>query len=54
MAIYGPTPGSKGRTAFSIDGTLISASAAPHCGVYVHKLVPRGPEAVDETLKSEN
>ena len=34
-AIYWPTPGFKGRTfssVFSPDGTLISASAAPHCG----------------------
>ena len=35
MAIYWPTPTLKGerlRSVFSPDGTLISASAAPHCG----------------------
>ena len=37
MAVYIPTPGFKGRTfklcVLSPDGTFISASAAPHCGV---------------------
>ena len=38
VALYWPTPGFKGvgepsSSVFSTDGTLISASAAPHCGV---------------------
>ena len=36
MAIYLPTPGLKGvmlSSVFSPDRTLISASAAPHCGL---------------------
>ena len=35
IAIYCPIPGFKGEplsSVFSSDGTLISASAAPHCG----------------------
>ena len=42
--IYWPTPGCKGRTfklSVSTDGTLISASAAPHCGVEKEEISQR-------------
>ena len=37
MAIFGPSPGFKeiicASSGFSIEGTLNSASAVPHCGI---------------------